>query len=217
MGNHRRDLLSAGVPVRLIQAALPWPVTNRNGEAGAEMFERCRFSERWYRIPIHDPRPEDLAFSDAVRLTRPGAALPRRRGRLDRDRRRGQVRFASDGTVLVEALEEGGRIADRNEARRDGLYHRVELSHQVVPGTVRLHTSKDGTAVLTRWIEITNSSARPVAPTALAAPGSERMWEEEAPRVRGLERWSDAVLIPPGVTNTLGGVCVSEDSNARER
>ena len=141
-----------------------------------------------------------------------------------------EVRFASGGTVYVEALVEGRWIGrswnaqarwerspghlpepafqievkdepgakatsldsgwqwvsavEVNEARRGGRHHRVELSHRILPITVRLHTYLDGTAVLTRWLEITNSSARSLALIALA-PWSGRLWEEDAPMVLG--------------------------------
>jgi alpha-galactosidase len=42
----------------------------------------------------------------------------------------------------------------------------VELRHGVRPVTVRIHTRLDGTAMLTRWLEIVNTADRPVALSA---------------------------------------------------
>ena len=42
----------------------------------------------------------------------------------------------------------------------------VELHHSVRPVTVRVHTRLDGTAVLTRWLEVVNTADRPVALSA---------------------------------------------------
>ena len=39
----------------------------------------------------------------------------------------------------------------------------VTLQHAVRPVTVKVHTKLDGTAILTRWLEITNTGARPAA------------------------------------------------------
>lgn len=51
----------------------------------------------------------------------------------------------------------------------------VELSNFQFPIRVRLHTLVDGTPVLERWLQITNSSGKPVALTALS-PWSGQLW-----------------------------------------
>jgi len=98
-----------------------------------------------------------------------------------------QIEIKEEPAAKGTSLETGWQwvSADEvNEARRGGRHHRVELSHRFLPITVKLHTHLDGTAVFTRWLEITNSSARPLALTALA-PWSGRLWEEDAPMVLG--------------------------------
>src|SRR5262245_55181765 len=98
-----------------------------------------------------------------------------------------QIEVKDEPAAKETSLETGWQwvsAGEVNEARRGGRHYRVELSHRVLPITVKLHTYLDGTAVLTRWLEITSSSARPLALTALA-PWSGRLWEEDAPMVLG--------------------------------
>jgi alpha-galactosidase len=47
----------------------------------------------------------------------------------------------------------------------------VTLRHNIRPVTVKIHTKLDGTAILTRWLEITNTGKRPAA-LAVACPWS---------------------------------------------
>ena len=47
----------------------------------------------------------------------------------------------------------------------------VTLKHNVRPVTVKVHTKLDGTAILTRWLEITNTGSRPL-PWPLPALGA---------------------------------------------
>ena len=56
----------------------------------------------------------------------------------------------------------------------------VTLQHAVRPITVQVHTGLDGSAVLTRWLEVTNTGAQPAAlasaasmsPAATASPST---------------------------------------------
>lgn len=49
-------------------------------------------------------------------------------------------------------------------AEKNGINHVViTLKHQVRPVTLRIHTVLDGTPVITRWLEITNTGDRPAA------------------------------------------------------
>ena len=45
----------------------------------------------------------------------------------------------------------------------------ITLRHRVRPVTVRVHTKLDGTPVLTRWLEVTNTGTQPAALAAAAA------------------------------------------------
>lgn len=54
-------------------------------------------------------------------------------------------------------------------ADRAGQIHRaVTLRHQERPVTVRIHTVVDGTAVLTRWLDVENTGAQPASLGALS-------------------------------------------------
>jgi len=50
-----------------------------------------------------------------------------------------------------------------------GLHTIVSLRHRLRPISVRVHTQLDGTPVLTRWLEVTNTADRPAALGALAS------------------------------------------------
>ena len=73
-----------------------------------------------------------------------------------------------DGQLLHSHLEWGGY---RREATPRGLHAVVDLRHAIRPVTLRVHTLLDGTPVLTRWLEITNTSDHPAA-LAAAFPWS---------------------------------------------
>lgn len=60
----------------------------------------------------------------------------------------------------AESSEEGG-----------GVHAVITLTHRVRPVTVRVHTKTDGTAIFTRWLEITNTGSQPAA-LAAAFPWS---------------------------------------------
>jgi len=51
----------------------------------------------------------------------------------------------------------------------------VELKNATQPLNVKLHTLLDGTPILTRWMEITNTSDRPAALTAIS-PWTGKLW-----------------------------------------
>ena len=55
----------------------------------------------------------------------------------------------------------------------------VELASRQLPITVKVHTVLDGTPVLTRWLEITNRSAKPVALSGLFVLAGQ-LWRGEA-------------------------------------
>jgi alpha-galactosidase len=74
-----------------------------------------------------------------------------------------------DGQSLVSDWKWVGL---EKKASTDGSVHAViTLQHAVRPVTVKVHTKLDGTAVLTRWLEITNTGTKPAA-LAAACPWS---------------------------------------------
>jgi alpha-galactosidase len=80
----------------------------------------------------------------------------------------------ASGTVLSKGWK--WISASERPTSEPGTRHvLVELSNTLYPITVKLHTVLDGTPVLTRWLEITNVSAKPLALTALS-PWSGRLW-----------------------------------------
>lgn len=54
----------------------------------------------------------------------------------------------------------------------------IELEHTIRPVTVRVHMLLDGTPVMSRWLEITNTSDRPAVLSAVS-PWSGRLWKIE--------------------------------------
>lgn len=65
------------------------------------------------------------------------------------------------------------------QAGKDKRHFVVELSNTTCSTGLKIHTLLDGTAVLTRWLEITNASDQPLALTAVA-PWAGRLWHEDA-------------------------------------
>ncbi len=65
-----------------------------------------------------------------------------------------------DGQLLASHWAWGG-LEENLEAQ--GRHVIVTLRHEVRPVTVKVHTLLDGTPVLTRWLEITNTGDRPAA------------------------------------------------------
>jgi alpha-galactosidase len=61
----------------------------------------------------------------------------------------------------------------------DARHAVVELSSTQMPITVKVHTLLDGTAVLTRWLEITNRSTKPIALIGVS-PLAGQLWEGSA-------------------------------------
>jgi alpha-galactosidase len=72
-----------------------------------------------------------------------------------------------DGQLLASDWEWAG--LEKTTEAGGALHVIVTLKHQVRPVTVKVHTRLDGTPVLTRWLEITNTGS---APAALAACGT---------------------------------------------
>ena len=64
--------------------------------------------------------------------------------------------------------------AELPQSDRRARHYVIELSNAVRPIAVRVHTLVDGTPVLTRWLEISNRSEKPVAMTAVC-PWSGRL------------------------------------------
>ena len=64
-------------------------------------------------------------------------------------------------------------------AQPDARHAVVELSSTQLPITIKVHTLLDGTAVLTRWLEITNHSAKSMALTGLF-PLAGQLWSGSA-------------------------------------
>ena len=77
-----------------------------------------------------------------------------------------------DGQMLGSDWEWGGYEQRRESSQPAAVLHAViTLHHGVRPVTVRVHTLLDGTAVLTRWLEIVNTGSQPAA-LAAAYPWS---------------------------------------------
>jgi alpha-galactosidase len=83
----------------------------------------------------------------------------------------------------------------------------VELSNKLAPVGVKMHTLLDGTAVLTRWLQITNNGTKPLAITEVA-PWAGRLWDKDVPITLGCSVFQHDQRtgsfawrpLPPGVT-----------------
>jgi len=99
-----------------------------------------------------------------------------------------EIELKDDPTAETTTLaSKGWQWVSASEAPKteSGSHHfMVKLSNRIVPITVQVHTLLDGTAVLTRWLEITNTSPKALALTALA-PWAGRLWNEDAPITLG--------------------------------
>lgn len=84
---------------------------------------------------------------------------------------------------FISASENAGGRTDQREAV-------VQLASITRPITLKVHTLLDGTAVLTRWLEITNTGQRSVALTQLSV-WSGRLWSSDAPMSVGYSTKSD--------------------------
>jgi alpha-galactosidase len=60
---------------------------------------------------------------------------------------------------------------EKTSSSSGNLHAVITLRHKVRPVTVKVHTKLDGTAVLTRWLEITNTGTHPAA-LSVACPWS---------------------------------------------
>lgn len=97
---------------------------------------------------------------------------------------------AAAGTLLSNSLK-WVSASELQKTSRGGRHFVVELENTIHPIRVKVHTLLDGTPVLTRWLEITNTSSKPVALTAVS-PWSGRLWDREAPITLGHStRWAD--------------------------
>jgi alpha-galactosidase len=89
----------------------------------------------------------------------------------------------------------------------------VNLSNSIHPLKLAVHTVLDGTPVLTRWLEITNTSSKPLAITGLA-PWSGRLWNADAPvRLGHALRWDHQWNGWYGWTPLEAGANVIEESH----
>jgi len=92
--------------------------------------------------------------------------------------------YADDAFELqIESqwLSSGWQWVTAGEATptRPGLRHFVvELSNRLNPVRLKVHTELDGTPVLVRWLELSNSSRKPIALTAVY-PWSSRLWRSQ--------------------------------------
>jgi alpha-galactosidase len=76
----------------------------------------------------------------------------------------------------ARALDRGWQWAGSDDRSSDGTRHAViALAHATEPVAVRVHTQFDGSPFLVRWLEITNTSSRPVALTQLS-PFAGLLW-----------------------------------------
>jgi alpha-galactosidase len=78
-------------------------------------------------------------------------------------------RLEIDGQLLATDWKWGGMEKTHSaEANSQAV---ITLEHTLRPVTVKIHTKLDGTAVLTRWLEVTNTGKQPAA-LAVACPWS---------------------------------------------
>jgi len=72
-----------------------------------------------------------------------------------------------DGQLLLTDWKWGGL---KKTSAADGSTHvAITLINEVRPVTVVVHTKLDGTAILTRWLEVTNTSKQPAALAAVSS------------------------------------------------
>jgi alpha-galactosidase len=74
-----------------------------------------------------------------------------------------------DGQLLATDWEWAG--LEKTSAGAGNIHAVITLKHGIRPVTVKIHTKLDGTAVLARWLEITNTGKAPAA-LATACPWS---------------------------------------------
>jgi alpha-galactosidase len=78
-------------------------------------------------------------------------------------------RLEIDGQSLVTDWQWQG--LEKKASGETDLHVTINLKNAIRPITVKVHTKLDGTPILTRWLEITNTSDRPAA-VATASPWS---------------------------------------------
>ena len=78
-------------------------------------------------------------------------------------------RLEIDGQALVADWKWGG--LEKTPADNGHSHATITLHHAVRPVSVKVHTKLDGTAILTRWLEVTNTGKQPAA-LAVACPWS---------------------------------------------
>jgi alpha-galactosidase len=67
-----------------------------------------------------------------------------------------------------QSLDWGWELVSSRATERDGKWQSaIALAHTVRPVNVTVHTEVDGTAFLSRWLDITNTASRPAALSAL--------------------------------------------------
>ena len=105
-----------------------------------------------------------------------------------------------DGQLLTSDWEWGGAEVKRNHqpvpamARPFDHHVIVTLKHRIRPVTVKVHTGLDGTAILTRWLEVTNTGAQ------VAAIGAAASWSG---RLLNTPRWRER-LAPGAALYSVG-------------
>ena len=78
-------------------------------------------------------------------------------------------RLEIDGQALVADWKWGG--LEKTPSDHGNSHATITLHHAVRPVSVKVHTKLDGTAILTRWLEVTNTGKQPAA-LAVACPWS---------------------------------------------
>ncbi|MCE5197410.1 MAG: glycoside hydrolase family 36 protein [Armatimonadota bacterium] len=80
---------------------------------------------------------------------------------------------------------------ERDGARPGTVEAVVELRHQVRPVTIKVVTRLDGTPVLARWIEITNTGSQPAALSGVT-PWCGMLWANNQNQYQGWPEWNPA-------------------------
>jgi alpha-galactosidase len=91
-------------------------------------------------------------------------------------------RLEIDGQSLATDWKWGG--LEKTASANGNCHAVITLNHAIRPVTVKVHTKLDGTAILTRWLEITNTGRQPAA---LASVSS---WSGV---LRKNDRWQDSL------------------------
>jgi alpha-galactosidase len=115
--------------------------------------------------------------------------------------------LAEDSDKLLSTGWQWVSAGEEPRTNRGGRHFIVEISNSILPVTVKVHTVSDGTAIMKRWLEVTNHSKRPLAITGLA-PWAGRLWSDDAQVDLGhslrwqvpWEGWFGWTHLPSGVT-----------------